>query len=237
MNLRPAVLPVIFGLLQSCGGGTGVEAQEGTGTQTGNGLYGRVLSLETGTPKAGVVVKVRPSTWTALDTTALPEAVRDTVSDSAGRFHLANVPAGEYVVQMLAPNCFNSACRSQTFGTGWTAERALTRRCTVAGNAATDLADSRLQKTSTLFLEMALTDTTRGARIDILGTGTSVVCTASGRACKATLDDIPAGSYQIRVWSTRFDIPLMGVDRRVEPGSTDTVGSKDWDQTTKTEKH
>ncbi len=219
-------------LFSSCG--TDLEAQEGTGTQTGNGLQGRVLSLETNKPQKGIQIKVRPAAWTPLDTHVVAGAVRDTVTDSAGKFRLLDVPAGEYLVQMLYPNCSGLACRASTTGNGWTAEKATTRRCSVAPGIVTDLDDSRLRKTSTLYLEMMLTDTSRGARIDVLGTGTSVVCTAARRICKATLSDIPEGFDQIRVWSTRFQIPVMGIDLRVEAGSTDTVGNRDWDRTLKT---
>lgn len=226
------LLTIGLGWFQACD--RGVALQEGTGTQTGNGLAGRVLTLEDGLPAGGVRVKIRPENWSPSDTGAPEGSLRDTLTDSLGRFRIPGVPAGRYLVQMFVPSCGSPACLSYT-GTNrsYGPEKAVTRSCSVVEGRETDLADSRLEKTSNLRLEMALSDSTRGGRIDVLGTGYSTICTVTGTLCAVDFRDIPAGSYRIRVWSNHFRMSLMGVDLDIAPGTTDTVGVKDWDRSLK----
>jgi len=241
VKAAPAIAMVGFVILLA-GCGPNAEPLVGTGTQTGNGLSGRVLSMEDGLPTTGVTVRLRPATWLPGDTTALPGSVRDTVVDSLGKFRIREVPAGYYRVEMFIPDT-----DSRTVTTPWIPgmppststsanpgpEKAVAIYCQVVAQTETVLPDQRLQESANLYVEMPLTDTTRWARVDIFGLDRSTTCTVAGRACIETIRDIPAGTYFVRIWSTRFGIPVMGITKTLVPGRTDTIRTNEWDHSLK----
>lgn len=201
--------------------------QAGSGSQTGNALSGRLFRPDVTTPAAGVTARLRPIAWTPSDTSVLPGSVRDTLIDSLGRFRMENVPAGVYRLEFSTPESWWTSMGNNRSLDAHSDESAVVR-CTVTTTTETILPDQVLRASANLHVTMRLTDTTRAARIEILGLDRSTTCTVSGRTCVANLSELPAGSWTVRVWSTRFSRVAHWATIRLEPGTTDTLVASSW---------
>ena len=203
-------LPVLAFLaaLTGCATGDG-STIAGTGSQTGNTVVAGFILDSNASPVPGAHVSIRPLDWTASSTAWAGNCLRDTVTDSFGRYRFPNLPQGTYRIL--------STTHSGTSLLG-----------VHAGTDSILSANSALSQPATLKGEIDLNDTTRGGRVEIYGVARSTTLPDTGSETSFTLDKLPAGNLTLRLWSNRFQRVVLEIPVTLLPGKTTTINDEQW---------
>ena len=180
----------------------GCDTQQvaGTGSQTGNSVVaGRILPSDSVKTVAGVRVFLRPLSWTSGNS-ASSGALDSTWTDSLGDFRFADVPPDTYRVEARAS------------GYGWS-------RTVRADAPEVRIQDDSLQRWGSLVVEVDLSDTLWGGRLEFYGLDRSMPIPDSGTSdILVRFDSLPVGLQTLWIWthdSTYCDAPV-----RIGPDST-----------------
>jgi len=180
----------------------GCDTQQvaGTGSQTGNSVVaGRIVPSGTVKAVANVHVFLRPLSWTSGQI-APRGALDSTWSDSLGNYRFSEVPPDTYRVEARAP------------GFGWS-------RTVRVDTTQVQIPSDSMQPWGSLVVEVDLSDTVLGGRLEFYGLDRSLPIPDSGTSdIHIEFDNLPAGLQTLRIWthdSTYCDAPV-----RIGPDST-----------------
>lgn len=198
----------MFLLLAACGN----DRTAGTGSQTGNSLNsvvaGRLLKSDSTTPDEGDTVLLKTSDWTGNANDATP---RTSVTDSLGRFHFEDVPAGTWILQ---------SCERRD---GWM------RTLHVFADQDTVLPDGVRAEYGSLVVTISLNDSLKHmGTIFVLGFADRWPLSAAGAAKSYTfrIDDLPPGKRRLVV-RDNADSVLLEAEGHVQSDMVDSV--KEWE--------
>jgi len=180
----------------------GCDTQQvaGTGSQTGNSVVaGRIVALDTAKAVGKVQVFLRPISWTSGRTAPIG-ALDSTVADAAGNYRFVEVPLDTYRVEARAP------------GYGWS-------RTILVDAPQVQVPTDSLQLWGKLIVEIDLSDTVLGGRLEFYGLNRAMPIPDSGTDdIHVEFDSLPMGLQTLRIWahdSTYCDAPV-----RIGPDST-----------------
>ncbi len=183
----------------------GCDSQQvaGTGSQTGNSVVaGRIAPTDSVKNVSGVTVYLRPLRWTVGQ--GVPARGLDsTWTDAFGNYRFDSVPADTYRVEARRP------------GYGWSR--------TVRAYSPTVIVNTgSLQRWGRLTVEVNLSDSTWGGRLELYGLDRSVLLPDTGKSeIKVVFDSLPVGLQTLRIWS--HDSSFCDAAVRIGPDSTSSM--------------
>ncbi len=202
-------IPALFLLsaLWACGGSQQVA---GSGSQTGNSVVaGRILASDSSTGATGVMVYLRPLSWTSGQS-APAGGLDSTRTDSLGDYQFARVPVDTYRIE------------ARLRDSGWSRTvRAIASRNQVTTGA--------LHKLGRLEVEVDLTDSTRGEDLELFGLDRSVAIPDTGvgnQSIDLYFDSLPVGLQTVCIWKMGRDYGDTTV--RIHPDSTTYLDDDDF---------
>ncbi|MGB7569760.1 MAG: hypothetical protein WBM07_17990, partial [Chitinivibrionales bacterium] len=167
----------------------------GTGEETTNGFVATIL-YQDGTPAINASVKLRPSTYlmdTAVTAGSRSPSIIDTTTDSLGRFAIANVDSGDYVIEVLD--------KTQSEG--------LVFRGSAAKGRLTDWGITFLNPVGTVAGTVNFGQAPQGTIVYVQVYGLDRVEKTNPESGNFTLRNIAAGNYSLRVFpSSTTYLPL-----------------------------
>lgn len=207
--MKPAILLLCGSLLLGCSGMDSSLA--GTGSQTGNTIVSGVVLDSRSVPEVGALVRIRPSTWTDSLSPA-PDAaycVKDTVSDSFGRYRFEGLYAGSYRIEVRQGKL--ASILSIKLG---------------SGSAVAPV--SSLSKTASLAGTIHINDTTRSGRIEVYGVARALALPDTGHELHFRMDSLPPGQHTLRVWSPKLRRAALELPVKLVSDSTTTLSDELW---------
>jgi len=194
------------------GGCSSVESSlAGTGSQTGNTVVSGIVLDSHSDPESGVLVRIRPLTWT--DSLAgSPEAaycIKDTVTDSQGRYRFAGMYAGSYRIE--ARQGILASVLSIKLGSDSTVAPV-----------------SSLAKTASLAGTIHINDTTRSGRIEVYGIARALTLPDTGHEIHFRIDSLPPGQHTLRVWSPKLMRAALELPVKLVSDSTTMLSDELW---------
>jgi len=183
----------------------------GTGSQTGNTVVSGLVLDARSNPEAGVLVRIRPLTWTdSLAPAPVTEpCIKDTMTDSEGRYRFDGLYAGSYRIEAR--------------------QGSLASILSIKLGPDSSVAPvSSLSKTASLTGEIHINDTTRSGRIEIYGVARALTLPGTGREVHFRLDSLPPGVHILRVWSPLLGRATMELPVTLFPDSTTAISDEQW---------
>lgn len=157
----------------------------GTGSQTGNSVVaGRILTADSTKGAAGVTVYLRPLSWTSGQPAAAG-ALDSMQTDSEGKYQFTGVPHDTYRIE------------ARYSDSGWSR----TVRAVAAQNR---VSEGALHKLGALNVEVDLTDSLRGGRLELYGLDRFVTIPdtgVEGKGIHLIFDSLPVGLQTVRTWT------------------------------------
>jgi hypothetical protein len=180
----------------------GCDTQQvaGTGSQTGNSVVaGRIVALGSQKAVGNVQIFLRPISWTS-GRMAPSGGLDSTLADSVGNYRFDGVPLDTYRIEARAP------------GFGWS-------RTVLVDSPRIQVPTDSLQPWGRLIVEIDLSDTVLGGRLEFYGLNRSLPIPDSGTSdIHIEFDSLPVGLQTLRIWahdSSYCDAPV-----RIGPDST-----------------
>lgn len=203
---------VLLGTALFLGGCSSVDTNlAGTGSQTGNTVVSGLVLDSRSNPEAGALVRIRPLTWTDSVSPApgATSCIKDTVTDSKGRYRFDGLYAGSYRIE--ARQGGKASILSVKLGTD----------SVIAPPAS-------LVKTASLVGEVHINDTTRSGRVEIYGVAHFLTLPDTGREIHFRLDSLPPGLHTLRLWSPKLDRATMELPITLFSDSTTVISDEQW---------
>lgn len=174
----------------------------GTGSQTGNSVVaGRILDADSVAGAAGVTVYLRPLSWTSGQA-AKPGALDSMRTDGEGDYRFTGVPLDIYRIE------------ARISDSGWSR----TVRATESENR---VAEGALHKLGALDVEVDLTDSLSGGKLELFGLDRSIAIPTAGAhedEIHLVFDRLPVGLQTVRIWTKGRNFADTAV--RIKPGTT-----------------
>lgn len=186
-------------------GSCALDRETGTGSQTGNSIVAGRIATGDMSPPVDAKVHLRPLDWTASQP-ADSNRLRSTQLDSTGSFVFAEVPSGTYRLE------------AKKGKKGWS------RTVRVLPGTHLSIPTGTLAGTGTLLCEVRLSDSTRGARIELYGLDRwDTLPSAGSSEITSSFTDLPVGLQTVRIWSKTRSVVLANLPVRIGPDSTSKV--------------
>ena len=204
--MRPIQALLLFCALWACDSSQQVA---GSGSQTGNSVVaGRILASDSTTGASGVMVYLRPLSWTSGQSAPIG-GLDSTLTDSHGDYRFAHVPVDTYRVE------------ARQRDSGWS-------RTVRATGPENQVVTGALHRLGRLEMEVDLTDSTRGGELDLYGLDRSVAIPDTGvgkESIDLYFDSLPVGLQTVRIWTNGRDFGDTAV--RIYPDSTTYLDDDD----------
>jgi hypothetical protein len=173
----------------------------GSGSQTGNSIVaGRILAGDSARGAMGVIVYLRPLSWTSGQPAA-EGALDSTWTDSEGMYRFAGVPHDTYKIE------------ARLSDSGWS-------RTVRANSNDNRVSEGALHLLGSLDVEVDLTDSLQGGRLEIYGLDRAMVIPTGAPAdseIHVVFDRLPLGLQTVRIWTRNRDFADTAV--RIQPGA------------------
>jgi hypothetical protein len=174
----------------------------GTGSQTGNSVVsGRILCSDSAKGAAGVVVYLRPLTWTSGQP-APAGGLDSTWTDTDGNYEFTGVPHDTYRIE------------ARFSDSGWS-------RTVRADASQNRVSEGALHELGALDVEVDLTDSLRGGKLELYGLDRSITIPTSGTddsGIHLIFDRLPVGLQTVRTWNNNRNFGDTAVS--ILPGDT-----------------
>jgi len=202
--VRPSQALLLFCALWAC---DSTQQVAGSGSQTGNSVVaGRILASDSTKGAAGVTVYLRPLSWTSGQP-APSGGLDSTLTDSLGRYQFGHIPLDTYCVE------------ARLRDSGWSRTVRATGPLNVVVTGA-------LHKLGILEVEVDLTDSTRGEKLELYGLDRSVDIPDTGTgSVDLYFDSLPVGLQTVCVWHMGRDVGDTTVS--IYPDSTTYLDDDD----------
>lgn len=196
--------------LMSCSAGSGSELA-GTGSQTGNTVVSGVILDASSQPVPSALVRLRPLSWTDSIVTTYPgyACIKDTRTDSLGRYRFDSVSSGIYRIEARKDSL------------------AALLGVRLAGTSI-EAASTSLRAVASLAGEIHLNDSTRGGRLEIYGLDRALTLPDTGMEVHFRLDSLPEGNHTVRLWSPRLGRAVLEMNVLLVSGKVTSLGDEQW---------
>lgn len=194
--------------------GCGSRQVAGTGSQTGNSVVaGRILASDSIPDPSNIRVFLRPLGWTSGQTAA-SGALDSTLTDAAGFYRFESVPSDTYRVEAAADRF------------GWS------RTVRARGDSAV-LPSVRLSRWGRLLVEVEVTDSIKGGRIEFYGLNRARMIPNTVGEAKFVVDSLPVGVQTVRIYLPTLSRMFCEAPVRIGPDSTSKIEYEGWDRSNK----
>jgi hypothetical protein len=191
----------------------GCDTQQvaGTGSQTGNSVVaGRILPSDSVPVPSNVRVYLRPLSWTSGN--PHPDAALDsTFTDSLGFYLFPSVPRDTYRVEARGTR------------SGWS-------HTVRAQEEVVQVPAGSLQSWGRLFVEIDVSDTLRGGRVEFYGLDRVVEIPDTLGEIRFMVDSLPVGTQTVRIWLPTLSRMFCEAPVRIGPDSLSTIEYETWDR-------
>lgn len=191
----------------------GCDSQQvaGTGSQTGNSVVaGRILASDSVSNPSNIRVFLRPLGWTSGQVAA-PGALDSTLTDSAGYYRFESVPSDTYRVEAAADRF------------GWS------HTIRAMGDSAI-LPSVQLSRWGRLLVEVDVTDSIEGGRIEFYGLDRSRSIPNTVGEVKFIVDSLPVGVQTVRIYLPTLSKMFCEAPVRIGADSTSKIEYEGWDR-------